>query len=621
MLHINQITYRVGGRLILDGASAALPEGHKIGLMGRNGTGKTTLLRLITGEIGSESGSIGMPKRARIGTVAQEAPGGPETLIDVVLAGHEEMTALDAEALTATDPDRIAEIQMRLADIDAHSAPARAASILSGLGFTDEQQKGPCSALSGGWRMRVALAAALFSAPDVLLLDEPTNYLDLEGTIWLKNFIRTYRNTILMVSHDRDLLNEAVDSILYLQGGKLTIYTGNYDSFERIRREKQALNVKMKKKQDDARQHLQSFIDRFKAKASKATQAQSRIKALAKMEPIAEMLEEHVAPFHFPNPEKPLNPPLIRFENASVGYNGTPILRGITLRVDNDDRIALLGMNGNGKSTFAKLICSKLEAISGKMITHNRLEVGYFAQHQLDELGEGRTPYDYFRELMPDASEASRRAKLGAIGFGKNLADSTCATLSGGEKARLLFALAAFKGPHVMVLDEPTNHLDVDAREALIHAMNEFDGAIILISHDRHLIETSVDRLLLVADGKVTPFDGDLQAYTNYVLERAKAARRGEPAPSPSRIKASEPAKAADKKPAQQVLKKRAFDLEGQIAKIQEKLNILDTALADAMIYRENPKQAEDFARLRAKLATDLDAREIEWLEIQEELT
>jgi ATP-binding cassette, subfamily F, member 3 len=620
MLHINQITYRVGGRLILDGASAALPEGHKIGLVGRNGTGKTTLLRLITGEIGSESGSIGLPKRARIGTVAQEAPGGPESLIAVVLAGHEELTALEAEAHSATDPDRIAEIQMRLADIDAHSAPARAASILSGLGFTDEQQRGPCSALSGGWRMRVALGAALFSAPDVLLLDEPTNYLDLEGTIWLKNFIRNYRNTILMVSHDRDLLNEAVDSILHLQGGKLTIYTGNYDTFERIRREKQALNAKMKKKQDDARQHLQSFIDRFKAKASKATQAQSRIKALAKMEPIAEMLEEHVAPFHFPSPEKPLNPPLIRFENASVGYNGTPILRGISLRVDEDDRIALLGMNGNGKSTFAKLICGKLEALSGKMITHNRLEVGYFAQHQLDELGEGRTAYDYFRELMPDASEASRRAKLGAIGFGKNLADSTCATLSGGEKARLLFALAAFKGPHVMVLDEPTNHLDVDAREALIHAMNEYEGAIILISHDRHLIETSVDRLLLVADGKVSPFDGDLQAYTNYVLERAKAMRRGSPAPVLPSEKSPEPVKTAEKKPAPQALKKRAFDLEGQIAKIQEKLNILDAALADATIYRENPKQAEDFARLRVKLAADLEAREMEWLEVQEEM-
>ena len=636
MLHINDLTYRIGGRLLLENATAALPEGHKIGLVGRNGTGKTTLLKLIQGELTPESGSIGLPKRARLGAVAQEAPGGPESLISVVLAGHEEMTALETEAEQAQDPHRIAEIQMRLADLEAHSAPARAASILSGLGFSQEQQQGPCSALSGGWRMRVALAAALFSQPDVLLLDEPTNYLDLEGTIWLKSFIRNYPNTILMVSHDRDLLNEAVDSILHLQAGRLSIYSGNYDNFERMRREQQALNQKLKKKQDDQRRHLESFIERFKAKASKASQAQSRVKALAKMQPIADMVDEFVAPFHFPNPIKPLSPPLLRFEDASVGYDEKVILRGINLRVDEDDRIALLGMNGNGKSTFAKLICGKLAAHSGKKIAHHRLEVGYFAQHQLDELAEGQTPYEYFCELMPDATEAQRRAKLGAIGFGKSLADSRCDILSGGEKARLLFALAAFHGPHIMVLDEPTNHLDVDAREALIHAMNAFEGAIILISHDRHLIETSVDRLLLVADGKVSPFAGDLEDYTNFVLERARAARKtgsSQPKPLASPLASLQgqanagsvaglqmAGASAKKRPSPQAVRKKVADLEKQIAAIQEKLEILDKALADASIYRENPKQADDFARLRTQLASELEEKETEWLETQEEI-
>ncbi|MGH6855727.1 MAG: ABC-F family ATP-binding cassette domain-containing protein, partial [Aestuariivirga sp.] len=510
MLHIKGLTFRIGGRLLLEGASAALPEGHKIGLVGRNGAGKTTLLKLILGEQSPEAGSIGLPRNARIGTVAQEAPGGPESLLDTVMEGDKERSSLLREAETATDPHRIADIQTRLADINSHTAPARAARILAGLGFSEERQAGPCAALSGGWRMRVALASALFGAPDVLLLDEPTNYLDLEGTIWLKSFLRDYPHTILMVSHDRDLLNDAVDGILHLDHGKLTLYAGNYDNFERQRREKQALNVKLKKKQDEQRAHMEAFVERFRYKASKARQAQSRIKALARLEPIAGVVENRVAPFLFPNPGKPVAPPAVRWDKAAVGYGGgNPVLRNITLRLDPGDRIALLGSNGNGKSTFAKLLCGKLKVSSGEMHKPARLTTGYFAQHQLDEVDGGRTPYGYFSELMPAATQAQRRARLGACGFGAALADSKCNTLSGGEKARLLFALATFHGPHVLVLDEPTNHLDIDSREALIHAINDYEGAIILISHERHIIETCADTLWLVHDGTVKPFDGD----------------------------------------------------------------------------------------------------------------
>ena len=614
MLHINGLTYRIGGRLLLEEAGVAVPEGHKVGIVGRNGVGKSTLFRLILGEIPSESGTVTLPRNARIGAVAQEAPGGPESLIDTVLAGDAELSALTAEAETATDPHRIAEIQMRLADIDAHSAVARAATILSGLGFSDEAQTGPCSALSGGWRMRVALAAALFAKPDVLLLDEPTNYLDLEGSVWLKSFIRDYPHTIVLISHDRDLLNEAVSYILHLERGKLILYQGNYDSFERQRREKQALTVKLKKKQEDQRKHMMDFVERFRAKATKARQAQSRLKALAKLEPIAELVEDHVAPFFFPNPEKAIAPPLVKWDKVSVGYaENKPVLKNITLRLDPDDRIALLGSNGNGKSTFAKLLFGKLTAMGGEMKTPARLTVGYFAQHQLDEVSPERTPYSYFAELMPDEPESKRRAKLGAYGFGATLADSRCDTLSGGEKARLLFALAAFHAPHILVLDEPTNHLDVDSREALIMAINEYEGAVILISHDRHIIETCADTLWLVNDGTVKPFDGDMEDYVRLVLERARQNRRADKAaarPAPEAAKDAPKPSASSVQKAVEKIDRKMDDIRGKIA-------ILDAALSDPAIYSEEPKKAGDFTKLRAKLAADLEDLENQWLEAQ----
>ena len=613
MLQINNLTYRIGGRLLLEGASAGLPDGHKVGLVGRNGTGKSTLLKLILGDLISEAGSASVPKNARIGTVAQEAPGGTESLLDTVMAGDKEREALLAEAETAADPHRIAEIQVRLADIDAHSAPARAAIILAGLGFNEETQNGPCSALSGGWRMRVALAAALFGAPDVLLLDEPTNYLDLEGTIWLKSYIRDYPHTILLVSHDRDLLNEAVDSILHLDQGKLTIYVGNYDNFERQRREKQALTLKMKKKQEEQRDHMQAFVDRFRYKASKARQAQSRLKALSKLQPIADMVENRVAPFLFPNPERALAPPLVRWDKASVGYgDGPPVLKNITLRLDPDDRIALLGSNGNGKSTFAKLLCGKLQVSAGEMHHPPRITMGYFAQHQLDELSEDLSPYEYISSLMPDATVSQRRAKIGAAGFGAALADSKCSTLSGGEKARLLFMLATFHGPHILILDEPTNHLDVDSREALIMAINDFEGAVILISHDRHIIETCADSLWLVRDGTVKPFDGDMDEYTDIVLGKTSAPKKTE------RQTDFKPVAKPPKKLMTPVIKKRIQELDLKMLKIKDKIILLEQALADHTIYAQEPKKAADFARLKSRFETELEREETHWLELHE---
>jgi ATP-binding cassette, subfamily F, member 3 len=608
MLNIANMTYRIGGRVLLEDASASLPTGHKVGLVGRNGTGKSTLLKLILNELNPESGEASIPRNARIGTVAQEAPGGKETLLEVVMAGDIERTQLLAEAETAKDPNRISEIQVRLADIDAYSAESRAAVILAGLGFTEAIMNGPCSALSGGWRMRVALAAALFGAPDVLLLDEPTNYLDLEGTIWLQSYIRDYPHTILLVSHDRDLLNVSVDAILHLDQFKLTLYQGNYDNFERQRREKQALNQKMKKKQDDQRAHMQAFVDRFKAKASKARQAQSRMKALAKLEPIAELIDNAVAPFIFPNPEKQIAPPLVAWDKVSVGYGDKTVLRNITLRMDPDDRIALLGSNGNGKSTFAKLLCGNLKPMMGQMTHPSRLSIGYFAQHQLDELSEDRTPFEYISELMPDAPVSKRRAKLGAVGFGAHLADSKCSILSGGEKARLLFFLATYHAPHVLVMDEPTNHLDIDSREALIMAINEYEGAVVLISHDRHIIETCVDRLWIVNNGTVQGFDGDMDEYTDLVLGKAR----------PRKAEKVEAAVVQKPKIAAPLLKKMVQELDIKIMKMKDKMIVLDQVLADPMIYKDEPKKAADYGKLRTKFAKDLEVLENEWLELSE---
>jgi len=619
MLHINDLTYRIEGRPILDGATAAIPDGHKIGLVGRNGAGKTTLLRLLKGEIAPDDGSISMPRNARLGHVAQEAPGGDDSLIDWVLAADTERASLLAEADHASDPHRIGEIQMRLSDIDAHSAPARAARILSGLGFDDEAQKRACREFSGGWRMRVALGAILFLKPDILLLDEPTNYLDLEGTLWLENHLKTYPHTVLIVSHDRDLLNRAVGSILHLDKGKLTLYSGGYDDFEETRREKQRLEMKLKKKQDEQRRHLQAFIDRFKAKASKAAQAQSRVKALAKMQPIAAQVDDRVVPFLFPDPQKIIASPLLRIEKASAGYDPEmPVLSGLDLRIDNDDRIALLGQNGNGKSTLAKLIAGKLAPLSGHVFGAQKVDVGYFAQHQLDDLLPGATPYDYMLKLMPDATEAQRRTKLGTFGFSAIKADTACGKLSGGEKARLLLALTAFHGPHILILDEPTNHLDVDSREALVHALMEYNGAVILISHDRHLIEATADRLWLVRDGTVRPYDGDMETYRALLLGERGANgsdRKDDRGNGDARTTRTDQRRVAAERRAELApLKKAVVAAEQRVEKLSKEIATLDALLADPKIYATDPTRAQNAAQQRGQISKQLADAEDSWL-------
>ena len=619
MLHINDLTFRIDGKLILEAATAAIPTGHKVGLVGRNGTGKTTLLKLITGDLAPDDGGISTSKGARLGHVAQEAPGGDASLIDWVLEADTERARLLAEADTATDGHRIAEIQERLFDINAHSAPARAAQILSGLGFDEEAQNRSCREYSGGWRMRVALAAILFLEPEILLLDEPTNYLDLEGTMWLESYLEKYPHTVLIVSHDRDLLNRAVGHILHLERGKLTLYTGGYDAFEETRREKQRLEHKMIKKQDEARKHIEAFITRFKAKASKATQAQSRVKALARMKPIAAQVEDRVVPFALPHPPKMLASPLLVLEGAVAGYApDAPILSNLDLRIDQDDRIALLGQNGNGKSTFAKLIAGRLAPLSGRMQGGNRVNVGYFAQHQLDDLAEGKTPYDYIAQLMPDATEAEKRARLGTWGFGYEKADTKCANLSGGEKARLLLAITAFHRPHLLILDEPTNHLDVDSREALVHALNTYEGAVILISHDRHLVDACVDRLWLVKDGTVRSYDGDMGSYRTELLSQRGGKTRPKPngdANTGPRLSKSEARRDAAEKRAQVApLRKVMQTAEKVVEKLQGDIKRIDAALADPALFARDPDAAKTLTVERGRKVKELATAEETWL-------
>ena len=614
MLHINDLSYRIGERLLIDHATVALPAGAKVGLVGKNGAGKTTLFRLIAAEIGPETGAVSRPKNSRIGQVAQEAPGGPETLLEVVLAANLELAALYAEAEIAHDPDRIAEVHARLVDIDAHSAEARAAAILAGLGFDEATQRGPCSSLSGGWRMRVALAATLFTEPDILLLDEPTNYLDLEGTVWLENFVARYPHTIVIISHDRDLLNRAVDTIVHLDQGKLTLYRGGYDSFDRQRRERQALQLKAKRKQDLQREHMQAFVDRFRYKASKARQAQSRLKMLERMQPIAAIADDTMLPFSFPDPAKPMAPPIITMEDASVGYSpGHPVLRKLNLRIDDDDRIGLLGSNGNGKSTLAKLLAGRMEHMDGRFRRLHRLEVAYFAQHQLDELNPAASAYDHVRELMPEAFEAQVRSRTGAMGFTRQKMDTPARDLSGGEKARLLLGIATFTGPNLMILDEPTNHLDIDSREALVMALAEYSGAVILISHDRHLIEASVDRLWLVADGTVNAYDGDLNDYRTLVLENrsgrgSRQASKASAGGNQDRRRAS-----AKKREDSAPLRKKVKDAETAIAGLQKEITELDKKLADPKLY-QRPLDIAFLAKERADAVRKLAVAEEKWI-------
>ena len=521
MLRIENLVFDAWGRRFFDGASVSIPNGTKVGLVGRNGIGKSTLFKLILGELAAQSGEIVLPKNATIGSVEQEHPATPVTLLDTILAADIRREDLNA-ALETAEPEELAEIYQRLNAIDADRAPARAAEILSGLGFSNDDLSRPMAEFSGGWRMRVALAAALFAEPDLLLLDEPTNYLDLEGALWLEARLRKYPNTAVIVSHDRELLNNSVDAILHLSQGKLDLYTGGYNDFETRRAEKTRLQSATKAKQEAERAHLQKFIDRFRAKASKAAQAQSRIKRLAKLEPIAEVIEARVAPFTIPSPTRPLAPPLVQLEGAAVGYNGKPVLRGLNLRLDVDDRIGLLGVNGAGKSTFAKMLAGALPLQSGDIKREGRMKVGWFHQHQIEALDPADTPLEIIRRALPEDSESARRSRLAQFGLSFDKQETTVANLSGGERARLLLNLVAMTAPHLLILDEPTNHLDIDSRRALLDALNDYEGAVILITHDRSLIELVADRLWLTADGHIKPFAGDMEDYARFVLDRAK---------------------------------------------------------------------------------------------------
>ncbi len=608
MLNINGITVRLGGRLILDRASAAIPPGAHVGLIGRNGAGKSTLMKVIIGQLEADDGTIDMPKKTRLGYIAQDAPSGTATPFDTVLAADTERAALLHEAETGIDPDRLGDVYERLLAIDAYTADARAAQILLGLGFDEEMQAQPLDSFSGGWKMRVALAALLFSAPDVLLLDEPSNHLDLEATLWLENFLKNYTGTLIVISHERDLLNNVVDVILHLSGGKIALYSGNYDGFERQRAERIAQIAAAQASQDAQRARLQDYVARNSARASTAKQAQSRAKMLAKMQPIAALADDPSLAFDFPSPSE-LRPPLITLDMAAVGYTAeTPILSRLNLRIDPDDRVALLGRNGNGKTTLARLLAAQLPAMAGEIHSSGKMKVGYFTQYQVEELSGDDTPLEHMTRAMGSKTPGAVRAQLGRFGFSGDKAMTVVGKLSGGERARLALALITRDAPHLLILDEPTNHLDVDAREALVQALNGYDGAVILISHDRHMVELTADRLVLVDDGRAVDYPGSIDDYIDFVLGR----NQPKSAVSKGKAKKLTPKEKDDAR----ALKKAAVDAEAASAKLAAECEALDRELAAV----ECAKTITDLSRRRAQVADELAKAEAHWLDVSEQL-
>jgi ATP-binding cassette subfamily F protein 3 len=619
MLQIKDLSFTAWGRPFFDGATVAVPPGAKVGLVGRNGAGKSTLFKLILGEHSPTGGEISMPKAWRVATVDQEVAASPTVLIDAVLALDTRRARLMAELETAP-PERQGELHADLYAIAAEKAPSRAAEILAGLGFATADLDRPMSDFSGGWRMRATLAGALLAEPDLLLMDEPTNYLDLEGALWLENRLKRYPNAALVISHDRELLNNSVGAIIHLNNGKLDWYTGGYDAFEKLRAERARLQDAARAKQEAERAHLQSFVDRFRAKASKAAQAQSRMKRLAKLQPIAETIEERVAPFVLPSPERPLSPPLLRLDDAAVGYGERAVVRHVSLRFDVEDRIGLLGVNGAGKSTFAKLLAGALQPMAGQVQRDRRLKVGWFHQHQIEALDPNETPLDIIRRALPHAAESNRRARLGAWGFNAAKAETKAADLSGGERARLLLNMVAMDAPHLLILDEPTNHLDIDSRRALLDALNDYEGAVLIITHDRSLMELVADRLWMVADGTVKPFDGDMDDYARFVLDRAKAAAKAADAerdPGPKVSAKDQRRAAADARAKLSPLKRRADQLEKRMEELSTRIAELNTAL-EAEDLHDRPA---DLARLGRELVAAEKAlvqTEADWLEAAE---
>lgn len=616
VLNIEDLSYSIAGRPLLTHAGLMVDEGRRIGLIGRNGAGKSTLLKLIAGSLHPDGGSIRFGQRVRLGYVAQEAPAGPITPLEVVLAADTERAALlEAADNPATPHENLAEIHDRLLAIAADAAPARAAAILAGLGFSEEWQTRPMGSFSGGWRMRVALAAVLFSAPDLLLLDEPTNHLDLEATLWLEGYLAKFPGAILLVSHDRQLLDRAVEAIAHLDGGKLTLTPGGFAEFVRIKTERALQQTRMAEKAAEQRAHMQSFVDRFRAKASKARQAQSRIKALERMPQIEAVVEDRATAFSFPSPSE-LPPPMLQLDAVDIGYDGKPILSGVTLRLDMEDRIALLGQNGNGKSTLAKLLAGRLATMRGREFRVKGLRIGYFAQHQEDDLVLADTPFDHLTRALPAATPTQVRAQAARFGLDADRVNTKVGAMSGGEKARLLLALATRDAPHLLILDEPTNHLDIDARDALVKAIMAFEGAVVLISHDPYLVDLVADRLLLVADGKVTPFEGDLAAYAASMSERAAG-----PAKPAAAAKKNDKAARLEARAKLAPLRQAAKTAEAALAKWQAEKTRLEAKLAESTLY--TPGKAPELAKTTQQLAQvkkGIDAAELAWLEAHEAL-
>jgi len=619
VLAIRNLVLRVGGRALLDGADMTLDTGRKLGLVGRNGAGKSTLLKAIIGDLQPDGGEVRLAARARLGHVAQEAPGGEASLLDAVLAADTERAALLAELEAEPEAHRAAEIHERLIAIRADAAPARAAAILAGLGFDAAAQARPLASFSGGWRMRVALARALFPEPDLLLLDEPTNHLDLEATLWLEGWLARFPGAAIVVSHDRGLLDRCVDAIAHLDKAKITTYQGNFESFVRQKTERAAQQAAEATKIAQQRAHMQAFVDRFRYKASKARQAQSRLKALAKLPPLDAVIEDTPTRFAFPPPEQ-LAPPVVAIERAEVGYGGPPVLRNLNLRLDGDDRVALLGANGNGKSTLAKLVAGRLGTTRGEVRRAARLKVGFFAQHQSEELDLAGTPLSHMQAAMPRATETQCRAQLARFGLAGEKAETRIGACSGGEKARLLLALCTRDAPNLLILDEPTNHLDIDAREALVKALAEYEGAVLLITHDPHLVELVADRLWLVGDGTVANFDGDIDDYRALLAERARAAGREEAPPSGG-AKASERRDRAEARAQAAPLRQRLKEIEKALERLGLEAKLIEKRLADPETYAK--RKAEDIAwatTRRAAIARETGVLEEEWLELSERL-
>lgn len=623
MLTVSDLSFKIGDRQLFSGASVVLPTGSKTGFVGKNGSGKTTLFKLLQKQLTPDDGDVEVHPKAKMGGVAQEAPANDVTVLNMVLEADTERSSLLAEAETAQDPNRISEIHMRLADIDAHSAEGRASNILRGLGFEHDRQNIACSELSGGWRMRVALAGVLFAQPDLLLLDEPTNYLDLEGTLWLESYLATYPHTVLMISHDRDLLNKAVNSIIHLDKGKLTFYRGNYDTFEKTRRMQMELHNKSRAKTLDKVAHMQAFVDRFKAKASKAKQAQARMKAIEKLRPPEALFDDDALPFSFTNPKKEMASPMLDFDNASVGYGGPPILSKLDFRIEPDDRIALVGVNGNGKSTFAKLLAAELRVEEGQLRRGRGFTTAYFAQHQMDTLRPEQTAVEHVSDLMRDSTEGSRRARVARMGLSTQKMDTLVKNLSGGERARLLLGLITFSGPSMLILDEPTNHLDIDSRDALVAALNDYEGAVLVISHDRHLIEATMDRIWIAENGTINEFDGDMETYQRMIMTTAQK--------TPGRSKGGggggnkvdrkrERQEAAARRALISPLRKEVKAIEQKMAQLKLEAEQLRIKLDDPALYTGDSAESVRLGKQKGQLEADLAQTEELWLRKSDEL-